>query len=177
MKKISIIILVALATFFSSFVGIREAKENPGTITFLTDAGMESVFTVGNWKFNKCDIKADAIEKLQVEAEMDMSSIDCSWRDLEKSVKKKTEYFYVKKFPTATLSINGATKVKDNEFNCDASLTLREISHPVKLTFTATPSEKGLMIKGTGVVNRRDHAFTGDGPKDQVPVSFEFLVK
>jgi polyisoprenoid-binding protein YceI len=177
MKKVSIIILVALATFLSSFVGIREAKENPGTITFLTDAGMESVFTVGNWKFNKCDIKADAIEKLQVEAEMDMSSIDCSWRDLEKSVKKKTEYFYVKKFPTALLSIAGAKKVKDNEYTCEAALTLREISHPVTLIFTATPSDKGLIIKGKGVVNRRDHQFTGDGPKDQVPVAFEFVAK
>jgi polyisoprenoid-binding protein YceI len=177
MKKISILCVVAVATFLCSFVGIRNAAENPGTITFITDAGMTSTFTVGNWSFSKCEIKADAVEKLQIEAEMDMSSIDCSWKELETSVKKKKDYFYIKKFPKAMLSINGATKIKDNEYTCAATLKLRDISKPITLSFTTSSSDKGLMIKGTGTVNRKDHEFTGDGPKDLVPVSFEFLVK
>jgi polyisoprenoid-binding protein YceI len=177
MKNLSILFFVALATFFCSFVGIREAKENPGTITFITDAGMPSTFTIMSWQFTKCDITPDAIEKLQVEAEMDMGSISSSWKELEKNIKKKKDYFYVKHFPTATLSINGATKVKDNEYTCNATLTLRKVAHPVVLSFTTTSDEKGLNIKGSGTVNRRDHAFTGDGPKDLVPVNFEFVVK
>ncbi len=177
MKKLSIIILVALATFLSSFVGIYDAANNPGSITFTTDAGAKSDFKVGRWKFNQCDIKEDAIEKLQVEAELDMSSLDCSWRELEKSVKKKTDYFYIKKFPKATLRVNGATKVKDNEYSAVATLTLRDIARPVTLTFNTSKEDKTLKIKGIGTVNRRDHEFTGDGPKDLVPVSFEFEVQ
>jgi polyisoprenoid-binding protein YceI len=177
MKKLSIILLVAIATFFSSFVGIYDASQNPGSITFTTDAGMKSDFTVGRWKFKQCDIQADAIEKLKVEAEMDMSSLDCSWRDLEKNVKKKKDYFYVKNFPTATLRVDGAKKVSDNEYTAVATLTLRDIARPITLTFNTITEGKSLKIKGIGTVNRRDHEFTGDGPKDLVPVSFEFEVK
>ncbi|MEY4902334.1 MAG: hypothetical protein RLZZ292_149 [Bacteroidota bacterium] len=177
MKNLSILFFVALATIFCSFVGIRDARKNPGTITFSTDAGQESVFTVGNWKFLQCDIKPDAVEKLHVEAEMDMGSINASWKALEKNIKKKKDYFYVKHFPTAMLSVNGATKVKDNEYTCNATLTLRDIAKPVILTFTTSKTTDGLLIKGTGTVNRRDHEFTGDGPKDLVPVNFEFVAK
>jgi polyisoprenoid-binding protein YceI len=178
MKKVLIITTLGiLATLLCSFIGVREASENPGTITFITNAGMESTFTVGSWKFGKCDIKADAIEQLQVEAEMDMSSLDCSWKELESSVKKKKDYFYIKHFPKATLSINGAKKIKNNEYTCEANLTLRQVSHPVTLTFTAESNNNVLTIKGSGIVNRRNHEFTGDGPKDEVPVNFEFIVK
>jgi YceI-like domain len=176
MKKLSLILVVAIATFLCSFVGLHNAADNPGVITFITDAGSETTFTVGSWRFKKCDIKKDSIEKIQVEAEMDMGSINATWKELEENIKKKKDYFYVKNFPTATLNINGATKVKDNEYTCNATLTLRKIAHPVTLTFTAS-DEGGLKIKGGGIVNRRDHAFTGGGPKDLVPVAFEFLVK
>ncbi len=177
MKNLFILFFVALATLFCSFIGIRDARQNPGTITFITDAGQESVFTVGNWKFLQCDIKPDAVENLQVEAEMDMSSISASWKALEKNIKKKKDYFYVKHFPTAVLRIKGATKVKGNEYTCNAILTLRDIAKPVTLIFTVSKVENGLLIKGTGTVNRRDHEFTGDGPRDLVPVNFEFVAK
>jgi polyisoprenoid-binding protein YceI len=178
MKKIIILsVLSAFIGILYSFVGIETWKENPGTIIFKTDAGMESTFTVRKWSFKKCDIKADAMEQLQVEAEMDMGSIDCSWEALEKGVKKKQDYFYIKKFPKATLKIDGAKKVKDNEYTCDAILTLKEISHPVVISFTTSTTDNQLKIKGLGTVNRRNHAFTGSGPKDEVPVEFEFVVK
>lgn len=160
-----------------SFVGIYDVSNTPGSITFTTDAGSTSNFTIRKWKFLQCDIQEDAIEKLKVEAELDMSSLDCTWRELEKNVKKKTDYFYIKKFPTAKLRVDGAKKIGENQYSTVATLTLRDIVRPVTLVFNTGKDGNSLIIKGEGTVNRRDHEFTGDGPKDLVPVSFEFAVK
>ncbi len=175
MKKVLIIsaITVAIVTFFSSFVGIRTAKEAPGKIQFTTNAGSDQLFTINEWRFTNFDLQKDAVEKMNIELTMDMGSLSCDWKDLEKSVKKKHDYFYVKNFPTAKISIKGATKKADGNYECNATLTLKSIMKPILLTFSVK-EENGLHVIGTGTVNRRDFDFTGSGPQDEIPVTFDF---
>jgi polyisoprenoid-binding protein YceI len=175
MKKTFIIstITVAIVTFFSSFVSVRTAKETPGKIQFTSNAGSDQLFTVNEWSFTNFDLKKDAVEKMNIELTMDMGSLSCDWKDLEKNVKKKHDYFYVKSFPTAKISIKGATKKADGSYECNANLTLKSILKPIVLTFTVK-EENGLHIIGKGTVNRRDFDFTGSGPQDEVPVMFDF---
>ena len=175
MKKVFIIsaITVTIVTFLSSFVSIRTAKEAPGKIQFTTNAGSDQVFTVNEWSFTNFDLKKDAVEKMNIELTMDMGSLSCGWKELEKNVKKKHDYFYVKNFPTAKISIKGATKKADGTYECNANLTLKSIMKPILLTFSVT-EENGIHIVGTGTVNRRDFDFTGSGPQDEIPVTFNF---
>ena len=175
MKKIFIItaITVAMATFLSSFVGVRTVKETPGKIQFNANAGSDQLFTVNEWSFTTFDLKKEAVEKMNIELNMDMGSISCDWKDLQNSVKKKHDYFYVKNFPTAKVSIKGATKKADGTYECNANLILKSIMKPIVLTFSVK-EENGLHIIGTGTVNRRDFDFTGSGPQDEIPVMFDF---
>jgi polyisoprenoid-binding protein YceI len=177
MKKLIIIstVLVAMTTFFSSFVNVKTVKETAGKIQFAADAGSEQLFTVNDWAFTKVAVKKDDIENLHVELEMEMGSISCDWKDLEKSVKKKKDYFYVKGFPKATVTIDKAQKQADGTYTCQAMLTLKNVTKPVVLKFSVNDEGK-LHIIGSGTVQRREFDFTGDGPKNEVGMTFDLMI-
>ena len=170
---------LALIGFLSSFVGVGTTDATMGKIQFIGDAGQATTFTIEQWKFTKMDVKKDKIEDLHVELEMDMSSMTASWKELLESVKKKKDYFYIKNFPKATVIIDKATKVKDNEYTCTAKLTLKNVTKPVELAFTVSPDSantSNLKIKGSGIVVRQNFDFTGGGPKNEVPMMFDLVV-
>lgn len=173
MKKLIIIstVFVAMATIFSSFISVKEIKESANKIQFFSN----EQFTVNEWEFTKIDVKKDNIENLHIELEMDMGSISCNWKDLQKSVKKKPDYFYVKGFPTSTVTIDKAQKQTDGTYTCQAMLTLKNITKPVTLSFTVTDEGK-LHIVGGGKIQRREFNFTGDGPQDEVPMTFDLML-
>ena len=112
------------------------------------------------------------ITQIQLSVSINTSSLQTEWKDLEKSIRKKDDYFYVKKFPEATVVINGAEKMEDGSYQTDAQLTLKGVTKTVPLQFTLS-TEKPYTVIGSGVVKRRKFKFTGDGPKDEVPVNFE----
>ncbi len=174
-RAIFTLTLLAFIGFLSSFVGIGTTGETMGKIQFIGDAGTQTTFTVEQWSFTKMDVKKDKIEDLHVELEMNLSSMTAGWKELLENIKKKKDYFYVKKFPKATVVIDKATKVKDNEYTCTAQLTLKSITKPVVLTFTVE-GDKELKIKGKGTVIRQDFDFTGGGPKNEVPVLFDLVL-
>ncbi|MEZ4686700.1 MAG: YceI family protein [Bacteroidia bacterium] len=142
--------------------------ETPGSITFIGNAGSDQEFTVERWKFSKVE-NAGQPEKIRVEAEMDMTSIRCDWADLLKGVKDKKDYFYVKKYKTASVTINGAKANADGSYSTDAELTLRGKTKTVPLTFSIS-KEAPFHIEAQGIVMRRKFGFTGGGPRDEVPV-------
>jgi polyisoprenoid-binding protein YceI len=177
MKKLIIICasLVAMATFFSSFVSVKTMKKTAGKIQFAADAGSEQLFTVNDWAFTKVEVKKGDIENLHVELEMEMGSISCDWKDLQKSVKKKKDYFYVKGFPKANVTIDKAKKQADGTYTCEAMLTLKGVTKPVPLTFSVSDEGK-IHIIGSGTVQRREFDFTGDGPKNEVGMTFDVMI-
>lgn len=159
----------------SSFVGYSDLTETPGTIKFIGDAGSPNEFVFTKWQFTKFNMPNEQVEKIQLEVEINTSSLTTDWKDLEKSIRKKKDYFYVKKFPKAYITINGATLQEDGRYTTSSTLSLKGISKEVPLQFTIS-KEKPYVVEGSGVIKRRKFNFTGDGPKNEVPISFKVIL-
>jgi polyisoprenoid-binding protein YceI len=174
MKKQVIAATIGAFILLSAFtqIGVGNTADTPGTLQFIGNAGQATTFTVEQWSFGKVEMKDDSVQNIYAEIEMNTSSINASWKDLVDNIKKKKDYFYVKNFPTAKVIINGAKKLEDGSYETEAKLTLRGIEKPVKLTFTVS-ADKPYKVKGSGTIIRQDFGFTGGGPKNDVPVSFE----
>ncbi|MFK7920484.1 MAG: YceI family protein [Bacteroidia bacterium] len=168
-KSFFTISLFILAGLCSVFVGFESNGQTPGTIEFIGDAGSPTKLTFERWKFTKTLIPDGIIEAIEVSLEINTSSLQSSWKELEKSLKKKKNYFYIKKFPVAIVKIKGAQKRDDGRYQTDALLTLKGVTKVVPLTF----SIEGNHVIGEGVIMRREFNITGDGPKDEVPLSFD----
>jgi polyisoprenoid-binding protein YceI len=158
--------LLFIANIESPYVSFPE--ETPGKLTFIGNAGSDQVFTVERWKFSKVE-NADQPENILVEAEFDITSINCGWGDLLKGVKYKKDYFYVNKFKTASVKIEGATANDDGSYTTEAVLTLKGKTKNVPMTFTIS-DEAPYHIEAEGVVVRKKFGFNGKGPKNEVPV-------
>jgi len=147
--------------------------EPPGTIQFIGNAGSNNVFTIEHWNFTKAE-NLNTPEKIKIEAILDMRSITTKWKELEQSLLSKKDYFYVKKFPEARISINGSQKTS-NGYKTTALLTLKGIEKDIQLDFTI--SEKSpFEINASGIVNRLDFKFKDKGPKDEVPVTIKATI-
>ena len=166
------LLMIGGGLFLSSFIGYDTRKDTPGVIEFIGDAGSPNVFTFNKWEFTRSEVPNDDFTQVKVDLTINTSSLDCAWSDLKKSIRKKKDYFYVKKFPEATVQIDGATLQDDGSYKTDAMLSLKGVTKPVALTFTVS-EDKPYVIKGSGVIERDNFKFTGDGPKNEVPVNFE----
>jgi polyisoprenoid-binding protein YceI len=166
------LLLVGVLTFnFSAEDYYQYEGETPGTLTAIGDAGSPNVFTFERWHFAEITMPDEDPTQLQAIVDIDLTSVVCDWKDLETSVKKKKDYFHNRKFPKATVTISGATLLEDGSYETLAILALKGVEKEVKLNFTIT-EEKPYQIEGNGELDRRAFRFTGDGPKDEIPIAF-----
>ena len=172
LKLFSLAMIAVIFTFASAFVGIGNPNDTPGTIEVVGDAGSPQTFVFERWQITKAVIPDGKVEDIQVELEINTSSLSTGWKELEKNVKKKKDYFYIKKYPKAKVIINKATKLENGSYQTEALLTLKKYTKPVKLTFTIS-EQAPYIVEGSGVIERRQFGFTGNGPKDSVPVAFK----
>ena len=172
MKKLPFLVLILLIGLSFSHIGFEEASNSPGIIQAVGDAGSPQIFTFQKWQFTKAEMPEDKIENIQLTVEINTSSLTCDWKDLQNNIRKKKDYFYVKKFPLASITIDGAEAIGDGKYKTEAILTLKKFSKPVELTFTVSDN-KPYQVKGEGMITRQDFGFTGGGPKDEVPISFD----
>lgn len=164
---------VALISFnFSSSDFYQYEGETPGVLTATGMTGGPSVFTFERWHFAQISMPEDDPTQIQAVIDIDVTSAVCDWKDLEYSVKKKKDYFHVRKFPKALVTIDGATLQEDGSYLTEAMLSLKNVEKTVTLAFTIS-EEKPYVITGGGVLNRREFRFTGDGPQDEVPIAFD----
>jgi len=144
--------------------------EAPGNLTFIGNAGSNNLFTVNSWKFTRVE-NADQPEQIGITAVLNMKSITCDWKDLQKSLHKKKDYFYSKKWKTATINIDGAKLLTDSTFQAEAELEMKGITKTLPIIFTISGGEDApYHVKGEATVMRREWKYTGGGPKDEVPV-------
>jgi len=167
--------LLTLTTLYTSSPTVTFDGESPGTITFIGNAGSDNLFTVNNWKFDRLTNLVDP-ENIGVTAILDMTSITCDWKDLEKNLHKKKDYFHSKKFNTAQLTIDGAEAQADGSYLAHAELSLKGISRTVPLSFTLT-GDGPYELEASATIERRKFRFTGNGPKDEVPVMVKAMLK
>lgn len=161
-------VAISLALLYAASPLVSFPAEAPGEITFIGNAGGDNLFTVNNWKFDRLENLSEP-ENIGVTAVLDMTSITCDWKDLEKNLHKKKDYFYSKKFSTATIHINGAEKQEDGSYLSTATLTLKGVSRELPLQFTLS-GDGPYELSAEASVDRRKFKFTGNGPKDEVPV-------
>ena len=167
------ILVLALVSFnFTEADFYQYEGETPGVLTATGMTGGPSVFTFERWHFAQFEMPDNDPAKIQAVIDIDVTSAVCDWKDLEYSVKKKKDYFHVRKFPKAMVTVNGAELQEDGSYQTTALLYLKNVEKPVVLNFTIS-EEAPYTIKGSGVINRREFRFTGDGPADEVPIAFE----
>ena len=158
-KHISVlfILLTANFLFFSSFIGVGSYGDTPGFINAIGEAGSPNTFTFNKWEITKAAMPEGKVENIQVEIEINTSSLSTDWKDLEKNVKKKKDYFYVKKFPKATVVLNGAEAQGDGSYVSDAMLTLKGRSpDPLSLMLNGPPLHTFFaLVKPRGRENSR----------------------
>ena len=169
-NTISLLALTSLlfTTLYTASPVVAFPAEAPGTITFIGNAGSDNLFTVNNWKFDRLANLADP-ENIEVTAILDMTSITCDWKALEKNLHKKKDYFHSKKFNTSQLTIDGAEAQDDGSYLAHAELSLKGVSRTVPISFTLT-GEGPYELEASATIERRKFRFTGNGPKDEVPV-------
>jgi polyisoprenoid-binding protein YceI len=179
MKKQNVLIgacAIGLILILSSFITYESgAFATPGTIEFIGDAGSPNVFVFRKWAFDEIKVPDGKLEEMQIALTIQTGSLETQWKDLEKNIRTKKDYFYVKKFPRATIKIDGAEKQPDGSYTTEAMLTLKGVTKPVKLAFSASETVP-YQIKGTGVITRQQFKFTDGGPKDEVPISFDITL-
>ncbi|MFK7971707.1 MAG: YceI family protein [Bacteroidia bacterium] len=173
MKRFFIIapLLIALISLlaYTDSPYINFPDKAPGKLSFIGNAGSDQVFSVERWKFSKVE-NANDPENIQIQAELDISSLACSWDDLLQSVKKKKDYFNVSKFKVASVSIEGAKANDDGSYTADAMLSLKGVTKKVPVNFTIS-DEAPYHIEASAVVKRKKFGFNGGGPKNEVPVT------
>jgi polyisoprenoid-binding protein YceI len=147
----------------------------PGSITFIGNAGSDQVFTVNTWKFEEISGLEDPTN-IKAVAVLDMTSITCEWKDLEKSLHKKKDYFHSKKFNTATIMIEGAEATEeDGKYTANGQVSIKGVTREIPIEFTLM-GEGPYQLEATASINRRKFKFTGGGPKDIVPVTVSATV-
>ncbi|MEM9836353.1 MAG: YceI family protein, partial [Bacteroidota bacterium] len=145
-------------------------EEAPGALTFIGNAGSDNLFTVNKWKFTRVE-NPDQPTEIGVTAILDMTSITCDWKDLQRNLHKKKDYFYSKKWKTATITIDGAELQEDNIYQAIARLEIKGITKDIPIDFTITGDDtEGYSVDASATVMRRKWKFTGGGPKEEVPV-------
>lgn len=164
---------------FTDIDTFEMTEEPPGRLEVIGYAGSERVFTFQKWKINKLEWTAGDFENIDIEILIDCKSLHHDWKDLKKSIRKKKDYFYVSKFPTATASVTSAKKTGDGTYKADMVLSLKGITKNVPITFNVTgtgTAEDPYKVTGAGELNRRKFDFYGNGPKNKVPVKFDITL-
>ncbi len=164
--------------FFSNaaedFKTILFPAEAPGELTFIGNAGSDNIFTVNQWMFTRVE-NADQPEQIGITAQLSMASITCDWKDLEKSLHKKKDYFHSKKWKTATITIDGAALQEDGSYLAEALLELKGVSKklPINFTISGGTDDAPYHVNATATIKRQKWKFTGGGPADMVPVTVD----
>ncbi|QLH43385.1 MAG: YceI family protein [Coxiellaceae bacterium] len=109
---------------------------------------------------------------------VDMNSVSASYEVVADTL-KTPDWFDVKQFPQAIFEANNFSKTADNQYQANGTLTLRDKTLPVTLTFSQeNTSDTQYKIKGSTSIQRTNFG-VGRGEwsktnevKDQVQINF-----
>lgn len=133
-------------------------------------------------KFNKfsgeINFDPDQLNASKVRIVIDMNSVSTSYSDFTATL-LTADWFNVKAFPQAIFTAKNFTKVSDNKYQANGSMTIRDKTLPVTLTFaTEELSKAKAIVKGSTTLKRTQFGI-GQGEwadtetvKDDVQVNF-----
>lgn len=128
-------------------------------------------------------VDPDNYQASKIHIIVDMNSVSASYADLKETL-VTADWFDVKMFPKAEYVASEFKKTGDNQYQAIGTLTIRNKTAPVTLTFTTSqPSRDMGVVEGTTIINRStfgvgqgDWAST-DEIKDPVKVTFKVVAK
>lgn len=103
----------------------------------------------------KIQFHPDHLDQSSVEIEVDMNSVDASYKDVVQNIKTK-DWFFTTKYPTATMKTQNIEKV-DGGYKANAELTIRDQTMPVEIMFNVAEfSAEKAHAKGKAALKRKD---------------------
>ena len=104
---------------------------------------------------------------------INIASVDTNSADRDEGM-LEADWFDAERFPRASFSSTVFARLdSENEFAVTGDLTIKDISHPVKLVFTWVQTGSSVRLKGQGNVKRGDFNIgTGEWAEDDI-IGFE----
>lgn len=176
----------ALLSIFCALLALPALAESPqwapdmatsriGFVTYWQNAPVKGVFTAwtADIRFDPDDLSAG-----RVAVEIQTGSADTNYADRDAEI-KKSDWFAVQAFPTATFSAETFRHVEGDAYEADGVLAIKGVEQPMTLPFTLKIEGDAAVMAATVPVSRL--AFTiGEGQwertdfiKDDVTVEIE----
>lgn len=173
-----IAILVFVSLMATAGVPAWNIVPNESSINFTATQNNSPVS--GTFKAFTGDIHFDPaqLNASNVTITVDLASVTTSYAEVADTL-KMADWFDVKNHPQAVFKASKFSKVSDNNYKADGTLTIRDKTLPITLTFIVdqfTPSN--LHLKGSAVLKRTDFGVgqgdwaKTDAVKDEVQVNF-----
>jgi polyisoprenoid-binding protein YceI len=132
----------------------------------------------GNIAFDVNDLKNSAATIV-----VNISSVSASYADLTATL-LTPDWFNAKLFPNAEFKSTEFSKTDENTYQAKGTLTIRDKTQPVILTFTANEAPKGVMNVDGSTSIKRSAFGVGQGEwsstkevQDDVKVNFKLVAK
>jgi polyisoprenoid-binding protein YceI len=171
-------ILLMLAMFIRGFAIAQYHPVDQGsTLNFTVknfgiEVGGSFTGVKGTITFDPANLPASAFD-----VTIDAASVNTD-NSLRDSHLRDGVYFDVKKYPTIHLVSKSVSTGKKGMFLINGTLTIKKQTKPVSLPFSATPTDDGLIFKGTLSINRRDFEVGGTSTiSDKVDITLNVNTK
>jgi len=113
------------------------------------------------------DFDVNAPEAAKITAQIKPASATTGNAQFDTTMPAK-DWFDVADFPVAEFSADGASLVEGNTYQANGTLTIKGVSHPVKLDFTLDIEGDTAKAVGTAKVNRLDYSLGAGVGKDTI---------
>lgn len=177
MKRILVLLVLSLFPLFA-YATVWKIVPVESSLTFT--AIQNNAPVSGKFSIFSGDIDFDPakLDKSSVNIVVNMASVLTSYAEVGDALKSDV-WFDVKLFPQAVFKASRFIKTKENTYEAQGNLTIRDKTIPVTLLFTIKDySAKHAKVEGATVLKRRDFGVgsgeweSTDTVKDDVDVKF-----
>lgn len=153
-RKLTFLILGLLPLTTVAAVPTWKIIPNQSSITFTATQNNSPV--TGQFKSFTGEVNFDPeqLKESHVTIIVDIGSVTTSYEEVAETL-KTSDWFNIKLFPQAIFKGNSFTKMGKNSYNARGTLTIRDKTIPIKLTFTAEElSKTSAHVEGTTTIKR-----------------------
>lgn len=176
--RLTLLLFALLSTTSMAAVPSWQIEPNESNLTFT--ATQNDAPVTGSFKAFTGEINFDpnALNASNIKIIIDMNSITDPYNELSDTL-KTSDWFNAKLFPQAVFQSNQITKTGNNTYQAVGTLTIRDKTLPVTLTFTQeTYTQTTARMQGTAMIKRTAFG-VGQGSwadtkavKDDVQITF-----
>ncbi len=183
MRRFSLVVLMLMGNSIASANNLPEWQINPDDSELSFTATQNDAPFTGSFKKFSGEIFVDPsnYKASSIHIVVDMNSLTASYADLVTTL-QTPDWFDIKMFPKAEFKATKFNKTGDKTYEAMGSLTIRDKTQPVTLTFTAEESPKNHAVVEGHTTLKRTAFGVGQGDwastneiKDDVAVHFKVV--